>query len=60
MSPGPSTDARRLEREREHERRARREAVRLNAAKGPGRNLEEAIRLARAADDFRTAFRPSR
>lgn len=46
--------------EAERDRRARREAARLNAQKGVGRNLEEAIRLVRAGDAFRDAFRPAR
>ncbi len=50
-------DADRFERERELDRRARRDAARRNAAKGVGRNLEEAIRLLEDADEFRAAFR---
>jgi hypothetical protein len=49
-------DLARVELERERDVRARREAVRRNAQKGVGRNLEEAIRLMRTAEAFRDAF----
>ncbi|MEA2448314.1 MAG: hypothetical protein QOG63_246 [Thermoleophilaceae bacterium] len=53
-------DFARVEVERRRDRSARREAVRRNAEKGVGRNVEEAIRLLRAADEFRDAFRARR
>ncbi len=49
-----------FDRERERDFLARREAVRRNASKGVGRNLEEAVKLVRAGDAFRAAFRPRR
>jgi hypothetical protein len=49
-----------LDRERARDRRAHREAARRNAAKGVGRNLEEAIELVRAGDAFRDAFQARR
>jgi hypothetical protein len=49
-------DLARVELDRDRDRRARREAVRGNAEKGVGRNLEEAIHLLCAADEFRDAF----
>jgi hypothetical protein len=60
VASAPQADTARLERERDIDRRARRDAVRRNAAKGVGRNLEEAIRLVRATDEFHAAFRTSR
>jgi hypothetical protein len=60
MDPSTASDRERLERERERDRLARREATRRNAAKGIGRNLEEAIRLVRAGESFRNAFRARR
>jgi len=48
------------EREAVRELKARRAAVRRNAEKGPGRNLEEAIRMMRFGDRFRAAFRRGR
>lgn len=60
MESASANDADRLARERETDRRARRDAVRRNAEKGVERNLEEAVRLARAADAFHEAFRKRR
>lgn len=57
MTSPSRDDTARLAREREIDRRARRDAVRRNAEKGIARNLEEAVRLARAADAFHEAFR---
>jgi hypothetical protein len=44
----------------EREQRARRQEVRENAAKGVGRNLEEALRLMRFGEAFHRAFRRHR
>jgi len=49
-----------VETERTRDLRARREAARHNAAKGPARNLEEAILLVRAGLTFHDAFRARR
>ena len=49
-------DAARLARERTLDSAARRDAVRRNAEKGVGRNLEEAIALIRAGEKFGAAF----
>jgi len=49
-------DAARQEREQELDRRARRDAVRRNARKGVGPNLEEAIALVPAGKEFGAAF----
>ncbi|HEX8067306.1 MAG TPA: hypothetical protein VF520_12375 [Thermoleophilaceae bacterium] len=56
----PATEDARLQLERARDRRARRDAVERNAAKGVGRNIEEGVRLVRAADAFRSAFKPTR
>jgi hypothetical protein len=58
--PVPERGTNGVERERERDVRARRDATRRNAEKGIGPNLEDAIRLLRAADDFRAAFRTRR
>jgi hypothetical protein len=50
------TRSRDLDRERERDVLARRDAARRNAAKGAGRNLEEAVLLVRAGETFRAAF----
>lgn len=44
----------------EREERARAEEVRRNAAKGVGRNLEEALRMMRFGEAFHRAFRRHR
>ena len=46
--------------ERERHERARAEEVRRNAARGVGRNLEEALRLMRFGDAFHRAFKSRR
>ncbi len=56
----PKTDTVRAERERRLDRLARREAVRRNARKGVGRNLEEGIALVRAGREFGAAFQQRR
>lgn len=55
--PRSTEDSKRLTREQTRDRLARRDAVRRNAGKGIGRNLEEAIELGRAGDAVRDAFR---
>lgn len=56
MATRAENDEARQEREQELDRRARRDAVRRNASKGVGPNLEEAIALVRAGKEFGAAF----
>jgi hypothetical protein len=53
-------ESQRLEAERARDRRARREAARRNARRGIGRNIQDAICLVEAGQEFGAAFKARR